>query len=242
VSVITKTIPAVNTKTGKPRYSTRGGAKVRLLVLHTMEGARTVDACGAWFRNPSAPNASSHVGIDDRDTAMYVPYEYSAWTAANANPVSDQAELAAFAKWTAVEWDEHAGMIERTAQWVAERSKARGIPLVRLRGAQTKNGTGVCMHVDITRGWGVGTHTDCGDHFPIDRIIARAKEINQEDDDMTPEDKAQLNRVEAMCWQILRQQGGNYDTATGTVKWEGFPALGIGTQTEALAELVKKES
>jgi len=184
VSTITKTIPAVNTATGKPRYSSRGGAKVRLLILHTMEGARTVDACGAWFRNPAAPNASSHVGIDDDDTALYVPYEFSAWTAASANPVADQAELAAFAAWTPAEWDAHAGLIERTAQWVAERAKARGIPLVRLRDQQTKTGTGVCMHVDITRGWGVGTHTDCGASFPIDRIIARAIQINGGDDDV----------------------------------------------------------
>jgi len=175
---ITKTIPAINTATGRPRYSSRGGAKVRLLILHTMEGARTVEACGSWFRNPDAPNASSHVGIDDDDTALYVPYEYSAWTAASANPVADQAELAAFAAWTPAEWDTHAGMIERTAQWVAERAKARGIPLVRLRDKQTKTGTGVCMHVDITRGWGVGTHQDCGANFPIDRIIARAIQIN----------------------------------------------------------------
>jgi hypothetical protein len=37
-----------------PSDSSRGGAKVRLIVLHTAEGARTIESLGAFFKEPSA--------------------------------------------------------------------------------------------------------------------------------------------------------------------------------------------
>ena len=82
-----------------PNYSQRGGSAVRLIVLHTAEGATSIESLGNFFSNKSA-NVSSHAGIDDKAGVIgeYVRREYKAWTQANANPYSVSAELCAFAK------------------------------------------------------------------------------------------------------------------------------------------------
>jgi hypothetical protein len=160
-----------------PNCSSRNGATVRLIVLHTAEGALTIESLGAFFAN-QATNASSHVGIDDTPGVIgeYVHRGDKAWTSVNANPVAVQAELCAFASWTAAEWDDHPDMLENCARWIAEEAKAFDIPIVKLTANQAQgNGRGVCQHRDLGS-WG-GGHHDCGDGFPIDAVIKRANEL-----------------------------------------------------------------
>ena len=175
-----------------PNYSSRGGAAVRLIVLHTAEGARTYQDLGAFFANP-ASGVSSHVGIDDTAAVIgeYVPRSGKAWTQANANPYSVAAELCAFAEWGSLEWQSHPQMLANTALWVAEEAEAFGIPITRLSAAQAQDGRsrGVCCHVDL--GAAGGGHWDCGPAFPIDDVIAMAEsgsnvpaEIQPPGDDM----------------------------------------------------------
>lgn len=158
-----------------PNYSSRGGKKVRLLVVHTAEGARTVESLGAWFSQP-ARGVSSHAGIDDKRIETYVPYDMAAWTARGANAIADQVELCGFAKWTREQWiNEHPKMLELLAGWLKERATARGIPLRKLTPAQVAAGeSGVIAHVDWTVGMKDGTHTDCGTEFPWDHVMALA--------------------------------------------------------------------
>lgn len=157
-----------------PFYSSRGGQRVRLIVLHTAEGSTTIESLGGWFQNPSA-QVSSHVGIDDKPNTVgeYVSRSGSAWTAAAANPYSVQAELCAFAKWTPSDWAAHPVMLQNCAAWIAEEAAAFGIPLVKLTAAQAQGGgSGVCQHVDL--GAAGGGHWDCGGSFPMDQVIAMA--------------------------------------------------------------------
>ena len=158
-----------------PNYSSRSGAKVRLIVLHTAEGATTYQSLGNYFSNP-ASQVSSHVGVDDTPNTVgeYVARDMKAWTAANANPVAVQAELCAFAKWDAAEWNRHPQMLQNTAQWIKEEAAAFSIPLTRLTSAQAQgNGIGICQHSDLGA-WG-GNHWDCGPAFPIDYVIQLAQ-------------------------------------------------------------------
>jgi peptidoglycan hydrolase-like protein with peptidoglycan-binding domain len=158
-----------------PNYSSRGGSKVRLIVLHTAEGATTYQSLGNYFANPSS-QVSSHVGIDDtaNTVGQYVQRPNKAWTAANANPYSVQAELCAFAKWGASDWSKHQTMLKTTAAWVAEEAAAFGIPIVKLTAGQAQGGSsGVCQHADL--GSAGGGHWDCGGSFPIDDVIRMAK-------------------------------------------------------------------
>lgn len=158
-----------------PNWSSRGGTAIRLLVLHTAQGAANFYELGAFFASPAA-EASSHVGIDDTPGAVgeYLHPADKAWTQAQANPYSLSAELCAWAEWGQAEWDRHPAMLANAAAWLAEESAAHGIPLTRLSSAQAQGGAaGVCQHVDL--GAAGGGHWDCGSNFPLDRVLAMAR-------------------------------------------------------------------
>ena len=160
-----------------PNYSSRGGAAVRLIVLHTAEGALTYQSLGAFFAESSA-GVSSQVGIDDTPGTIgaYVTPADKAWTQANANPYSVSVELCGFASWTPAEWDRHPTMIENTGRWVAEEADRFAIPLEILTPAQAQGGHwGVCQHVDL--GAAGGGHWDCGSGLPIGEILEVARSV-----------------------------------------------------------------
>jgi len=159
-----------------PHSSPRGGKAVKWVVIHTAEGARTVESLGAFFAKP-ATQASSHVGIDDHRIETYVDYSRAAWTLRGGNAISDNAELCGFARWTREEWlRDHPRMLELAAQWIAERCKVRGVPLVKLSPADVAAGkSGVIGHVDYTMGAKDGTHTDPGAGFPWDYVMELAR-------------------------------------------------------------------
>jgi hypothetical protein len=157
-----------------PNYSSRGGTGVRLIVLHTAEGALTIESLGNFFANPSS-EVSSHTGIDDKPNTVgeYVKRGNKAWTQGNANPYSVAAELCAFAAWTPADWDAHPVMLENAAKWVAEEAAAFGIPLMVLDDAQAQGGgRGVTQHENL--GAAGGGHWDCGPSFPIGRVVEMA--------------------------------------------------------------------
>jgi hypothetical protein len=177
LTLIRKPIPS-------PFYSTRHGATPRLIVLHTAEGARNIEDLGAFFQNRGT-RASSHVGADDKKNTVgeYVKRGYEAWTVEKANPISVNMELCAFASWSTAEWHQHPNMLENCALWIAEESKALGIPIVKLTPNQAQtSGRGVCQHRDLGV-WG-GGHHDCGDGFPIDEVLAMARGEGKEDDEL----------------------------------------------------------
>lgn len=162
-----------------PNHSSRGGATVKYVVIHTAEGARTAAALGNYFSNPSV-QASSHVGIDNGTTEQYVAYDRAAWTLLNGNPSSDNAELCGFAAWSRDEWFRNQGMLDRAAQWIADRCRARGIPIRKLTPAQIDAGwSGVIGHIDWSQSAiGQGDHWDPGYNFPWDYVIQKAQGLN----------------------------------------------------------------
>jgi hypothetical protein len=170
-----------------PNYSSRGGAGVRLIVVHTAEGARTIEELGNFFASSSS-GVSSHTGIDDKAGVIgeYVKRGNKAWTAAGANPVAVQTELCAFASWSAAEWATHPNMLENCAKWIAEEAAAFGIPITKLTPAQAQgSGRGVCQHADLGS-WG-GGHWDCGGAFPIDDVLDMARGGGGDDEMGYPE-------------------------------------------------------
>jgi hypothetical protein len=173
-----------------PNYGGARGVPIWIIV-HTAEGALTVDSLGHYFAS-KASGVSSHVGIDDHEIVQYVPYSGQAWTARSANPIADQAELCAFAAWTRAQWLTHGGMLENTAIWIADRCLARGIPAVKITPADVgAHKPGVIGHIDITNGLHDGTHTDPGPQFPWDVVMARVNAILHpplEDPLPTPDD------------------------------------------------------
>jgi N-acetyl-anhydromuramyl-L-alanine amidase AmpD len=160
-----------------PHYSTsRSG--VRLIVLHTTEGAQDIESLANWFKNPSS-KVSSHVGADNKrqgTIAEYVKRNHSAWAQGNYNGVSICIEMCTPAGaangWSRDYWLSKQGwLLDTTAAWVAEEARAYGIPIVRLNPSQAQgSGRGLCGHVDIQP----RDRTDPGKGFPWDYIIAKA--------------------------------------------------------------------
>ncbi len=159
-----------------PNCSSRAGASVRLIVIHTAEGARTYQDLGAFFAR-SSTQASSHVGADDTlgTVGEYVHAGDKAWTVASYNPVSVNCELCGFAAWTTDTWrHEHENMLRNCAAWIAEESRRYGIPIRKLTPAEAQgSGRGVCAHADL--GAAGGGHTDPGAGFPWDHVLEMAR-------------------------------------------------------------------
>jgi hypothetical protein len=169
-------------------YSSRHGARVIWVVVHTAEGARTVDSLAAWF-NREGSNASAHALADDNEiNDAFVPYSLAAWTLRGGNTRSDNLELCGFADWTRDEWLQHMGMLRLAAGWIRTRCLERGIPIVKIGPADVAAGRpGVIGHVDYTEGTGDGTHWDPGPNFPWDLVMAMARgdePREQEDEEM----------------------------------------------------------
>ena len=158
-----------------PNYSSRGGSGVRLIVLHTAEGARTIESLGGFFQGDVG--ASSHTGADDKSNTVgeYVSRGNKAWTQSNFNPAAVSIELCGFASWSRDEWmNNHSNMLDNCAKWIAEEAAHFGLPITKLSSSQAQgSGRGVCQHNDL--GAGGGGHWDCGSGFPIDHVLDLAR-------------------------------------------------------------------
>lgn len=148
---------------------------VSWLCIHTQEGNGSADSLARYLCNPGNEVSYNTVG-DTRETIDVVPFNLSPWAAMGANGRADHYCMAgSFSGWSRDEWL-RSGLIDNAARWVAERARARGIPLdyVGTNGVRT-GARGVIGHVDWTRGAGEGSHTDPGPNFPWDVLIDKAR-------------------------------------------------------------------
>lgn len=159
------------------RSSSRGGAKVRWLAVHSTEGIMRARDLLAWSSWPGSSHASA-----DRDGVLltpadgFVPYDRAAWTLRDGNPVSENIELCALASWTREQWLARPKLLDACARWLADRARATSIPLRKLTVAQVDAGwAGVIDHDDYTDATGDGTHWDVGEQFPWDVVIPAAQ-------------------------------------------------------------------
>lgn len=154
----------------------RNNGPVLWLVLHSAEGARTVPSLGNYFAGTTA--GSSNSGIDDTEYGEFVTYNNTPWTNPPINSRSDTVELCAFKAWSRAEWLKHPKMLEQAAHWIAWRAAVRQIPIRLITGADAVAGRkGVLDHARVNDGFAKSDHTDVGDGFPWDRVIARAQQI-----------------------------------------------------------------
>lgn len=164
-----------------PNYSSSRGPYNKV-VLHTTEGAQTIESLGNFFASPSA-GVSSHFGADNRQRGVVGAYVYEsnkAWTQGNANPYCLSNELCtpsgAASGWSRDYWLKNQDtLLRNAADWVAWMCGKYSIPIVALSNSQAQdpNVKGVCQHMNLGS-WG-GGHSDCGPGFPMDKIIEWAK-------------------------------------------------------------------
>ena len=197
-----------------PNYSSRNGATVTGIAIHSAEGPLTAVALGNYFDQASS-QVSSHAGADDGQVIAYVDPKFEAWTIRNGNPWTDNIEMCAFAAWTRAQWLAHPGMLQQTANWVAARCHARNIPPRQISATDIAAGrrTGYFAHWDYTRGTGDGTHWDVGSNFPWDvfnGLVQAAYNGTPQEDDMTPDQAQQLKdlhdrlgKFDLAAWAIL---------------------------------------
>jgi hypothetical protein len=159
-----------------PHYSSPQSYMVA--AFHTTEGAMKIRDLGAWFQNPSA-QCSSHHGADNYERGVFGAYVYEnhkAWTQAGANPWTLSIELCAYASWSRSTWLNSKGvLVDNAAEWLNYICDKYKIPFTLLSNSQAQSGSvkGVCQHVNFGS-MGSGHH-DCGDGFPIDVVLDKAK-------------------------------------------------------------------
>jgi hypothetical protein len=160
-----------------PHYSTsRSG--YNKAVFHTTQGAERIRDLGAWFQNPAA-KCSSHHGADAYERGLFGAYVYenhAAWTQGNANGYCLSIELCGYAEWSRSKWlNEKPVLVDNAAEWLAYVVAKYSLPWTLLSDSQAQNASarGICQHVNLGS-WGSG-HWDCGDGFPIDVVLDKAK-------------------------------------------------------------------
>lgn len=135
--------------TASPNFSSRGGTKVRLCVIHDCEGS--FEGSVSWFAQAKS-QVSAHIVLseDGARAVQMVAWPNKAWACVAYNSESENYEAAGFAAkgLGAPEW-------QALANITAFRLKANGLPPVYARGGV---GAGVCQHLDLgKRG---GNHHD----------------------------------------------------------------------------------
>ena len=166
------------TRVWTPTGSYSGGGKKRLIVLHSTEGFTGPNGaydCAKYFQGDVG--ASSQVCIDNNRGKVWecVSRPNASWTQCNYNGAATSAEQCGYASWSRDYWlANRDAELHNAADWIAEESRALGIPIVLLSSSQAQgSGAGVCYHSHLG-GAGCG-HSDPGGGYPINEVIAWAK-------------------------------------------------------------------
>jgi hypothetical protein len=154
--------------------SSREGARIHLLVLHTTEGSGSLETLGSIFDNDNE-EASSHFGIDAKGRiARYVADSAKAWTQCNYNPVCLSAEQIGYAEFSRSEWFKRHAQLHGAAEFLVYGHVHYGVPI---RRGQVSGGgiirDGVVQHKDLGA-IGCG-HSDCGEGYPQDYVMLLAR-------------------------------------------------------------------
>jgi hypothetical protein len=161
---VNQEIPGVEWRGPVPgRYDGRGGAGVRLFVIHVMQGAE-LDGCDSWFHNPES-RVSAHYGVG-RDGAadQWVLTTDAAWACGDYNGVSVSIEHAGFSGERLTK-----DQIATTMRILTRLHEL--FPAVPLEWTSDPKGTGVTGHGLL--GVAGGNHPHCPG-LPIERQINQA--------------------------------------------------------------------
>jgi hypothetical protein len=207
--------------------SSRNGARIIWVALHTAEGSRRRSDLYNFFdtvRSGSSHGAVDGTGLDDG----WVPDDRAAWTLLNGNPVSLNLEMCGFARWSRAQWLSEGTvdgvvsprqMVRNAAEWARRKCERYGIPKVHI-GADgvAARRAGIIMHRDYTYGAGDGDHTDIGHNFPWDVFFADMAGGGEEDDMFNEGDRDLLRNVNGLLEALRQGLGevpGGHGPATG---------------------------
>jgi len=183
---VTKVQPPSPPYVGPAAHTSAGSNQpIRRIVIHSTVspckagGAR---ATAAYFRSRGS-GGSAHYVVDPSEAVQVVWDNTIAWHAPpNAGsigvelcdePAGPNGGKASVSRWADAE---HAAMLDRAAELVAQLCLAYDVPIRKVGPKQLLAGAhGICGHVDVSQAWHESDHWDPG-HFPWQRFIALVKE------------------------------------------------------------------
>lgn len=162
-----------------PHQSSREGARIHGLVLHTTEGSDHPDGLsdlktlGSIF---DGEEASAHIGVNvSGKFGRYVEDSAKAWAVCDFNRVTLNLEQIGFAAFTKETWFKHRhDQLHGAAEFLAYGHIHYGVPLHKgacSNGAITR--AGIFQHKDL--GISGSGHSDCGDGYPQGYVTLLAR-------------------------------------------------------------------
>jgi hypothetical protein len=162
------------------RQSSREGARIHGLVLHTTEGGDSphgsppsdLVTLGSIF---DGEEASAHLGVNvDGKFGRYVEDSAKAWAVCNYNQITLSLEQIGFAAFSKEQWFKRHDQLHGAAEFLVYGHIHYGVPI---RKGECANGAitreGVFQHKDLGI---VGSgHSDCGDGYPQEYVELLAR-------------------------------------------------------------------
>ena len=144
---------------------------IRYVVIHCTE-SDTAESAAEWFQNP-ASTGSANLVVDDENCFRTVPDFVVPWAAPPLNRNGFHIELAGHAAWTTVQWLDRSFTLRRAAFKTAHRCRLYGIPVRRVGWIGLKlRRSGITGHADVSRAFGLSSHTDPGPNFPWSHFLS----------------------------------------------------------------------
>lgn len=152
-----------------PKQSSREGARIHALILHTTEGSDNpsddadLKVLGGDFHTEEA---SAHLGVNVAGRfGRYVADEAKAWAVCNFNSVTLSLEQIGFAAFSAEQWFKRPDQLHGAAEFLAYGHIHYGVPLEpgEVSGSAITR-AGIFQHKDL--GISGSGHTDCGSGYP----------------------------------------------------------------------------
>lgn len=155
-----------------PNFSSRGGKKVDLFLLHTQEGNGNADSLARYLAD-SKNKVSYHytVSQDPRDNGVtlcdVVDTDEASWSVLSANQRSINLCFAgSSASWTREQWMAQSKAIRCAAYVAVQDCRKYGIPIRVLSPPYSSPPPGISDHKYVTQYLKDGSHTDVGANFP----------------------------------------------------------------------------
>lgn len=162
-----------------------------------------------YFQSPNA-GGSAHLVADPGRIVRCLPDQIIAYHAP-PNTRSLGIELCDPMDGNAARWHDkdHTDMLRLAAVAVADWCRTYGIPIIKLGPTDLLAGDrGICGHTDVSQAWHRSTHWDPGPQFPWPMFLELVKQADafapSKGDDMTPEQSAQLARIEMRVTAVQR--------------------------------------
>jgi N-acetyl-anhydromuramyl-L-alanine amidase AmpD len=146
--------------------------------METPETEGRARQVATWFAGATAPQASAHYMVDDKEVIQSVQEADTAWAVDDfpLNEASISIEHAGSASQTPAQWQDAYSQAELqlSATLAADIAKRHNIPVVHLTPEEILAGkAGFVYHADITAAKKIaGGHTDPGVNFPMTEYLS----------------------------------------------------------------------